>query len=91
MSWKEPSPTITTQFYNYGTGRFGHTEQNRALTVREAFILQTFPKDYKFVESKDSIFITRLGTHIGNAVPVKLGYIIGRSILNHLIHKNKRI
>ncbi|GAB6394275.1 MAG: DNA (cytosine-5-)-methyltransferase [Bacteroidales bacterium] len=92
MSWKEPSPTITTQFYNYGTGRFGHPEQNRALTVREASILQTFPKDYKFVESEDSIFMTRLGTHIGNAVPVKLGYIIGRSILNHLnIHKNERI
>lgn len=84
MSWNEPSPTVTTQFYNYGTGRFGHPEQNRALTVREASILQTFPKDYKFVENENSIFITRLGTHIGNAVPVKLGYIIGQSMLKHL-------
>jgi DNA (cytosine-5)-methyltransferase 1 len=84
MSWNEPSPTITTQFYNYGTGRFGHPEQNRALTIREASILQTFPKDYKFVENKDSIFMTRLGTHIGNAVPVKLGYIIGESIKQHI-------
>ena len=84
MSWNEPSPTITTQFYNYGTGRFGHPEQNRALTVREASILQTFPKDYKFAENENSIYMTRLGTHIGNAVPVKLGYIIGLSILNHI-------
>jgi len=84
MSWSEPSPTITTQFYNYGTGRFGHPEQNRALTIREASILQTFPKDYKFVENEKFIIMTRLGTHIGNAVPVKLGYIIGLSIIQHL-------
>jgi len=84
MSWAEPSPTITTQFYNYGTGRFGHPEQNRALTVREASILQTFPKDYKFEENESDIYITRLGTHIGNAVPVQLGYIIGKSIKEHL-------
>jgi len=92
MSWNEPSPTITTQFYNYGTGRFGHPEQNRALTVREASILQTFPKDYKFTENKNPIYMTRLGTHIGNAVPVKLGYIIGLSILKHIeTHKNERV
>ena len=84
MSWDEPSPTITTQFYNYGTGRFGHPEQNRALTVREASILQTFPIDYKFVENENEIYMTKLGTHIGNAVPVQLGYIIGESIKKHL-------
>ena len=92
MSWNEPSPTITTQFYNYGTGRFGHPEQNRALTVREASILQTFPKNYRFTENENSIYLTRLGTHIGNAVPVKLGYIIGLSILKHLeAQKNERV
>jgi DNA (cytosine-5)-methyltransferase 1 len=84
MSWDEPSPTITTQFYNYGTGRFGHPEQDRALTVREASILQTFPKEYKFAENENSLYMTRLGMHIGNAVPVKLGYIIGLSIKQHL-------
>ena len=84
MDWDSPSPTITTQFYNYGTGRFGHPEQNRAITVREASILQTFPKDYKFVSNNDSIYMTRLGTHIGNAVPVKLGYIIGETIKQHI-------
>jgi DNA (cytosine-5)-methyltransferase 1 len=84
MSWNEPSPTITTQFYNYGTGRFGHPEQDRALTIREASVLQTFPSDYKFVENENCVYITRLGTHIGNAVPVELGYIIGESIKEHL-------
>ncbi len=84
MTWSEPSPTITTQFYNYGTGRFGHPEQNRALTVREASILQTFPEDYVFAREDEELHITNLGTHIGNAVPVKLGYIIGQSILNHI-------
>ena len=84
MSWDEPSPTITTQFYNYGTGRFGHPEQNRALSVREASILQTFPKNYKFVEENKEVLITKLGTHIGNAVPVELGYVIGESIKEHL-------
>lgn len=84
MAWEEPSSTITTQFYNYGTGRFGHPEQNRALTLREAAILQTFPEDYEFYESEDEIFIKRFGVHIGNAVPVELGIVIGKSIANHV-------
>jgi DNA (cytosine-5)-methyltransferase 1 len=88
MHWDEPSPTITTQFYNYGTGRFGHPTENRALTVREAALLQTFPKDYIFYKNKNDISIKSLGIHIGNAVPVDLGYVIGRSIINHLQQMN---
>lgn len=84
MSWDEPSPTITTQFYNYGTGRFGHPEQNRALTIREAALLQTFPKNYKFYKNETDIALTKIGVHIGNAVPVDLGFVIGKSILKHL-------
>lgn len=37
-------PTMTTQFYCYGTGRYGHPEQDRALTLREGALLQTFPQ-----------------------------------------------
>lgn len=85
MSWDEPSPTITTQFFNYGTGRFGHPEQDRALTIREASILQSFPSNYKFVDDGGDVIITRIGTHIGNAVPVNLGYAIGLSIIEHII------
>jgi DNA (cytosine-5)-methyltransferase 1 len=84
MSWDEPASTITTQFYNYGTGRFGHPTQNRALTLREGAILQTFPVDYKFSKSAKETFIKRLGVHIGNAVPVELGVVIGKSILAHI-------
>ncbi|MEO6233463.1 MAG: DNA cytosine methyltransferase [Ferruginibacter sp.] len=88
MSWDEPSPTITTQFYNYGTGRFGHPEQDRALTIREASILQSFPAKYQFVEKGNEPLLTRIGTHIGNAVPVDLGFVIGKSIIKHLIEKS---
>lgn len=88
MSWDEPAPTITTQFYNYGTGRFGHPEQDRALTIREASILQGFPPKYKFVEKTQAVLLTRIGTHIGNAVPVDLGFAIGKSILKHLTETN---
>ena len=85
MKWNEPSPTITTQFYNYGTGRFGHPEQNRALSIREGSLLQTFPSNYKFYDPKEERPpIKELGAHIGNAVPVDLAYIIGKSIIKHL-------
>ncbi len=84
MSWSEPSSTITTQFYNYGTGRFGHPTQNRAITIREAAILQTFPKKYRFYKNESDIGLKKFGIQIGNAVPVRLGYIIGKSILQHL-------
>jgi DNA (cytosine-5)-methyltransferase 1 len=84
MSWDEPAPTITTQFYKYGTGRFGHPEQDRALTIREASILQSFPAKYKFVSSGNDVSLAQIGIHIGNAVPVNLGLAIGKSIVNHL-------
>ena len=84
MTWTEPSPTITTQFFKFGTGRFGHPEQNRALSLREGAILQTFPKRYRFVRPHDPISFQNLGRLIGNAVPVNLGEAIGRSILAHL-------
>ncbi len=84
MSWDKPSPTITTQFYSFGTGRFGHPTQNRAISLREGALLQTFPKKYKFYDSKSPGFLKKIGAHIGNAVPVRLGVVIGRSIKTHL-------
>ncbi len=83
MKWDEPSPTITTQFYNYGTGRFGHPEQDRALSLREGAILQTFPPEYVF-SCGNNLSFKKIGKMIGNAVPVRLGEIIGLSILQHL-------
>jgi len=84
MRWDEPSPTITTQFYSYGTGRFGHPVQDRALSLREGALLQTFPKYYDFIDPERPIYFSRIGTHIGNAVPVRLGIVIGRSIKKHI-------
>ena len=50
MRWDGPAPTITTQFYGFGNGRFGHPEQDRALSLREGAVLQSFPSNYDFVE-----------------------------------------
>lgn len=85
MSWDSISPTITTQFYAYGTGRFGHPKENRALSLREGALLQTFPKKYFFYKSSS---IVTLGRHIGNAVPPKLGLAIGNTIRKHLERLN---
>ncbi|AVG78624.1 DNA cytosine methyltransferase [Pantoea ananatis] len=84
MSWDKPSPTITTLCYGFGNGRFGHPEQHRAISLREAALLQTFPVDYSFVEDEADFVMRNIGRMIGNAVPVELGRIIGLSIQNHL-------
>ena len=89
MSWDEPSPTITTQFYGYGNGRFGHPTQNRALSLREGAILQSFPENYDFSLEFGEYNMRKIGTHIGNAVPVKLAEAIGQSIINHLLDMEK--
>ena len=84
MDWGEPAPTMTTLCTGLGNGRFGHPEQNRAISLREAAMFQTFPKGYKFFSPKESISITKASRYIGNAVPPKLGKVTARSILNHL-------
>lgn len=88
MEWDQPSPTITTQFYGYGNGRFGHPEQNRAISLREGAILQSFPDDYIFCDTEHNVSKRDVATQIGNAVPVALGEAIGRSIINHLNNYN---
>ena len=84
MAWDEIGPTVTTQFYGFGNGRFGHPEQDRALSLREGAILQSFPRSYKFVRKGEPIFRGSIGRMIGNAVPVKLGQAIGKSIVRHV-------
>jgi DNA (cytosine-5)-methyltransferase 1 len=84
MTWDEPSPTITTQCFNFGTGRFGHPEQDRAITLREAALLQTFPRTYKFTPDGKDVHFSTVGRLIGNAVPPRLGEIIGISLLEHI-------
>lgn len=84
MTWDQIGPTITTQFYSYGTGRYGHPEQDRALSLREGALLQTFPRDYNFINPDVPFVFGDIARHIGNAVPVRLGEIIGLSIISHL-------
>lgn len=84
MEWDKPAPTMTTQCHGYGNGRFGHPEQDRAISLREAAILQSFPKAYDFVPRNGEISFSTLGRLIGNAVPVELGRAIARSIKRHL-------
>lgn len=80
MKWDDVSPTITTQFTSYGSGRFGHPKQNRALSIREGALLQTFPMNYDFGDFP----ATKLIRHIGNAVPPQLGIVIGKQIKEHV-------
>jgi DNA (cytosine-5)-methyltransferase 1 len=84
MEWDKPAPTMTTQCYGFGNGRFGHPVQDRAITLREAAILQSFPRDYAFIPQGGEVSFKVLGRLIGNAVPVELGRAIARSILCHL-------
>jgi DNA (cytosine-5)-methyltransferase 1 len=86
MDWNKPSPTITTQCYGYGNGRFGHPEQDRAITLREAAMIQTFPESYKFVKLSSEVRFNRLGRLIGNAVPVRLGEEISKALIKHVKH-----
>ena len=88
MKWNEPSPTLTTHCIGLGNGRFGHPEQHRAISLREAALLQSFPIDYKFFDdTKDEVISKDIQRHIGNAVPVNLGKAIAKSIKLHLNEK----
>jgi hypothetical protein len=84
MTWDEPSPTITTLAYNFGAGRFGHPEQDRPITLREAAVLQSFPKDYEFVAPGEPVEFASLGRLIGNAVPPRLAKAVGEEIVRHV-------
>ncbi len=86
MVANKPAPTITTQFYNLGSGRFGHydTDQDRAISIREGAMIQTFPQDYQFVEESEEVELNKISRLIGNAVPPRLGEVIGERIIEFL-------
>lgn len=84
MKWEEPSPTMTTHCVGYGNGRFGHPEQDRGISLREASILQSFPKKYHFFKKGEEFSSVMIARQIGNAVPVRLGEVIAKSIKKHL-------
>ncbi|MCS4495920.1 DNA cytosine methyltransferase [Pantoea sp. B623] len=84
MSWDKLGSTITTQCTGFGNGRFGHPEQDRAISLREAALLQSFPVDYDFWPAELKVEMKSVARLIGNAVPVRLGEVVGQSILAHL-------
>jgi DNA (cytosine-5)-methyltransferase 1 len=79
MSWDEPSPALTTKCTSISNGRFGHPEQDRPISVREAASIQTFPRDFVFVGG-----IKNATRQVGNAVPVLLAQRMGEHIGRHV-------
>jgi DNA (cytosine-5)-methyltransferase 1 len=78
MSWDRPAPTITTRFSSLSNGRFGHPDEDRAISIREGATLQTFPKEFEFHASA----ISSLAKQIGNAVPPELARRIGTHLIS---------
>jgi DNA (cytosine-5)-methyltransferase 1 len=84
MWWDKPAPTMTTLCNGIGNGRFGHPEQDRAITLREAALLQTFPRHYEFWPRGEKLNGKAVARMIGNAVPPQLARALGRAILAHV-------
>lgn len=81
MKWDAPSPTLTCKCFSISNGRYGHPEQDRAISLREAAKLQSFSDDYVFYGDSQAC----IGAQIGNAVPVKMAEALARKILQ--IHR----
>lgn len=78
MKWNAPSSTLTTKCTSYSNGRFGHPEQDRAISVREAARLQTFPDSFIFYGS-----LLSCARQVGNAVPPLMAQRISESFIQN--------
>jgi DNA (cytosine-5)-methyltransferase 1 len=84
MWWDKPAPTMTTLCTGIGNGRFGHPEQDRAITLREAALFQSFPRTYEFWPRERKLNRKAVGRMIGNAVPPRLAKALGEALLEHV-------
>ncbi len=84
MDWNKPAPTLTTRFVSLSNGRFGHPEENRAITPREGALLQTFPPTYDFYDPLNSSRDMKV-IQIGNAVPPRLAEAFVKAIQDRLL------
>jgi DNA (cytosine-5)-methyltransferase 1 len=73
MQWNSPAPALTGKCHSLSNGRYGHPEQDRAISLREAAKLQSFEDDYVFFADS----LAKTAKQIGNAVPVKFAEAIG--------------
>lgn len=76
MWWDRPASGLTTRCLSYSNGRFGHPEQDRAISLREAALIQTFPSSFRFQGS-----LTSKGRQVGNAVPPLMARRIAQALL----------
>lgn len=83
MWWDKPAPTMTTLCTGIGNGRFGHPEQDRSITLREAALFQSFPRRYSFWPEDQKLNKSAVSKLIGNAVPPKLAKVLGEAIIHH--------
>ena len=79
MRWDAPASALTTRCISYSNGRFGHPNQDRAISAREAACLQTFPRSFKFAGGLISV-----ARQIGNAVPVLVSQRFGENFMTHI-------
>jgi DNA (cytosine-5)-methyltransferase 1 len=84
MNWDQPAPTMTTLCNGIGNGRFGHPEQDRAISLREAALLQSFPWAYEFWPLGKKVKRKAVARMIGNAVPPALATALGRALVRHV-------
>jgi DNA (cytosine-5)-methyltransferase 1 len=78
MNWDQPAPALTCRCYSISNGRYGHPEQHRAISLREAASIQTFPDNFRFYGPSQR----EIGTQIGNAVPVRLARKLAETLLS---------
>ncbi|OZC68626.1 DNA (cytosine-5-)-methyltransferase [Rhodococcus sp. 15-725-2-2b] len=76
LAWDKPATAMTTRCISYSNGRFGHPDQDRAISVREAALIQSFPMDFTFAGT-----LTDRARQIGNAVPPRMAEAIGRELV----------
>lgn len=84
MAWDKVAPTITGGCFNPSKGRFLHPEEHRAITMREAALLQGFPRSYRF---PSRVGKTALAVMIGNALPPPFIKAHAQSIIDQLVTK----
>lgn len=86
MRWDHPASGLTTRCISLSNGRFGHPDQDRAISVREAACLQAFPRTFIFHGS-----LNAMARQIGNAVPVVLAKHFGQHFIRHFERNMKKV